>query len=254
MADAEPRRSSFYFWTSLYLLTCVVAGFGSTAVRGNYNDVEPFPLYLTLHGLALLAWYSWLVLQTWLVRSRNVALHRRTGIAGVVIAILVVVSTPPVFLNNPARLLARGLDWDSDLAAFPALGIEGTTVAEFTPMIVFGGIANLLSFSLLFLAAIRYRSRPDVHKRMVLFASFALFAPALARISRWPGLGGEGSPFIPIALFATLLAPLLHDRISRGRVHPASWIALGVVLVVQFTAFGFAQSATARALVRELAG
>jgi len=248
------RRSGYFFWMAVVMWACVVVGFGSSLALGNYNDVTPLPTYLIVHGVALLAWFSWLVLQTSLVRTNNIALHRKTGLAGIAIALLVIATTPKVFLSAPARLMSRGLTFESDLSQFPPLGIEGTKVGEFVPTVLFASTGNLFLFTLLFGAALWFRANAEVHKRMMLFASIAIFAPALARLARLPGVGGEDSPVLPIVLLAFIVSPLVHDKLARGKVHKASWAGMALILVVQGSLVGFASSEAGRALARSIIG
>ncbi|MFN2101163.1 hypothetical protein [Altererythrobacter sp. MF3-039] len=254
VSQRERVRSRFFFWMSLTMLVCTVIGFGSALAMGNYNDVEvPLPSHLVVHGIVLLAWFSWLVLQTSLVRAENTAMHRKTGVAGVFIGLLVIATTPQVFLKNPERVLARGLDWTSDMSEFPALGMSGITFEEFSPVVIFSGIANLVSFGLLLGGALWWRSSPAIHKRLMLLASIAIFAPALARISRLPGLGGEGGVFTPIALFILLIIPLVYDRVAEGKFHKVNLFGIGVIIVVQASLLAFAGSDMAKAFARSLA-
>jgi hypothetical protein len=71
-----------------------------------------------------------------------------------------------------------------------------------------------------------FRRRADVHKRMMLMATIAILT---APIARWPGVLSAG----PLAFFVLtdlfVVACLVHDRRSRGRVHPASWWGLAIL-------------------------
>jgi hypothetical protein len=258
MADnsegAARARSGFYFWISVFMLACTLVGFGSSLLTGKFNDVEsPLPSYIMLHGIVLTAWFGWLVLQTSLVRANNLAVHRRTGIVGIIIGLLVIVTTPQVFLRTPQRLMSRGLEWGSDMSEFPALGVEGRTFEQFSPMVIFGGVANIVNFALLLGAAIWWRSSSETHKRMMVLASIAIFPPALARISRWPGLGGEDGAFLPIAILAMLVTPLVHDKVTDGRFHKATLKGVALIIVMQLSLQMFAQSDAARTFVHSLA-
>jgi hypothetical protein len=63
-------------------------------------------------------------------------------------------------------------------------------------------------------------------------ASIAIVGPALARISRWPVFGGEDGPFIPAMLVALLLAVIAYDLVTGRRLHKATWIGCGVIVLV----------------------
>lgn len=235
------------------MLAVVMAGFGWSLGTGNYNDVvTPLPGYILLHAAVLLAWFVWLVLQTSLVRGNNVALHRKTGIAGIFIGLLVILTAPKVFLSNPQRIFARGMDWTSDMSQFAALGVEGRAYEDFAPMVIFGSISNIINFAILLGAALWWRKTPAIHKRLMLLASIAIFAPALARIARWPGLGGEDGLFLPIAILAVLVTPLLHDKLAEGRFHKATLAGVALIITTQIGAQVFARTEAAHAFVRSL--
>ena len=80
------------------MLTLVVVGFARTFyARPFFGAIdEPtrsaeLPRHLMLHGLVMTSWFALVVTQTLLIAKRNVALHRRLGIAGAALAVLVVV-------------------------------------------------------------------------------------------------------------------------------------------------------------------
>jgi hypothetical protein len=76
--------------------------------------------------------------------------------------------------------------------------------------------------------AVVYRGRPDAHKRLMLLASISFMGPAVARISRWPLLGGEQGPFTPAVLLGLLAAVVVYDLITLRRVHPATLFGVGL--------------------------
>ena len=78
------------------------------------------------------------------------------------------------------------------------------------------------------------RNRGDVHKRLMMLASLSILAPAIARISRWPGLGGDRGLLVPIVVLLLLSAMVGYDVYYRRRVHWASlagggFVVLGIV-------------------------
>lgn len=82
--------------------------------------------------------------------------------------------------------------------------------------------------------AVVMRNRSDVHKRFMMLASLSIVAPAIARISRWPGLGGDLGPFVPIVMLLLLSAMVGFDLYSRRRMHWATlagggFLVLGIV-------------------------
>jgi hypothetical protein len=89
-------------------------------------------------------------------------------------------------------------------------------------------------------AALWWRRRTDIHKRLVLIATLEL---VIAAVARWPGVLPHG----PVAFFGItdlfLAALVVYDWRTRGRIHPATlWGGLFLVvwqplrLAIGFTA------------------
>jgi hypothetical protein len=105
-------------------------------------------------------------------------------------------------------------------------------------------VTSLSGFVILFVAAIANLNRPDWHKRFMLVGTISLLNAAVARVFFVMATGGgpgarpglTGSPPIPVTVAAGLVSDLLivagivYDWRTRGRVHPAYLIG-GVVLV-----------------------
>jgi hypothetical protein len=91
-------------------------------------------------------------------------------------------------------------------------------------------------FALLVAGAVWYRRRPEVHKRLMLLAILGplMGAPIAHLVGHWDALRPWAGPIFPIAN-AVLLAVLpIHDRLTRGRIHPVSlWGA--ILIFVLFT-------------------
>lgn len=67
----------------------------------------------------------------------------------------------------------------------------------------------------------------------MLFATLgALMPAALAHIiGHWSMLRAIKAPIIVLPLAALLFAPAIHDRLSRGRIHPVSlWVAVAMLV------------------------
>ena len=185
-----------------------------------------------MHGAVLTAWYVWLVVQTSMVRAGRIATHRRLGVIGAVIGAAVVIAGPMASLGVPGRVTAAGLDWNLDVSvAIPYVGVEGVTLIAFVANVVWNNLVSIVLFAGLLTAAILLRSNAQAHKRLIVIASMLNVLPAAARISRWPGLGGEDSPFIPGVLIGLLLSVLVYDMVTRRRPHKATLSGIGAIAV-----------------------
>lgn len=258
LVDPAPRArgkaagNSYFFWMPVLLLASVLFGFAPTFFLGPLFSAPPLPLYLVFHGVVLTAWFSWLVLQSWLVRSRNTALHRKTGWVGAGIAAVMVVAAPIADFYAVERLQALGLTFESDMSAVPGLGLSNIEMLPFVSNVIWGNLAMITVFQLLFWAAIIYRKKPEVHKRLILMASFAIMAPAVARISRIEFLGGEQGPLIPLMVILLPLTMVAHDLFKDRRVHGATWVGIAVIAAAAIGQMQIAGSEFGLSVIRSL--
>ena len=174
------------------------------------SGTASMPVLVALHGLVITAWFLLLFAQVWLAATRRVGVHRQLGIATVIVAALLVALALPTVLFSIPRF---------DHAQIPR---------EVTQQIVAGDLLALLWFSLFVTTAVCLRRRTDVHKRLMLLASIAIFAPALARVG---DMLGYPAPVIIGGTIALWLAIAIHDYLSRKRLHSAT-VCGGLLIVV----------------------
>ena len=211
------------------MVAAVFLGFSrSYYLKGMYGAPALPPLF-HVHGALFTLWMLLLVVQTGLVATRRVAVHRQLGVAGGVLALLMT-----------GAALAMTLDLARRASADPSgQGLAFVIVPFFT----------LIVFPVLVGAALFYRSRPDIHKRLMLIATLELVTAGVARI---PGAGSM--PLFFVLTDAGLLAMLAYDLGSRGRLHRATlWGGLFLIAtqVIRTTAGG---TAAWIAFARSLAG
>lgn len=141
-----------------------------------------------------------LVVQTSMIATGQVALHRRLGIAGIALAACMMVL-------GGAVAIAR--------AQQGILGPPGI------PSLVFLAIPlmTLIVFPTLFGAAIYFRRRADFHKRLILIGTVELITAAIARL---PVIVSIGPPAFFAAADCFIVALAVYDYRTRGRVHPAT--------------------------------
>ena len=204
---------------SVLLMLLVLVGFARTFfLRPYFGTVDllgtpELPVHLYLHGAVLTAWFSLFFVQACLVTIGRTDLHRRMGVAGVVVAVLVVVS---------------GL-W-TVIRAVPRLTLAHAPLDAFGPL-VFGNAAALVIFTVCVAVAIAKRRQSGVHKRLMLCASISIAAQASTRIGQLFGL----APFtlgVPTLLGLPLVL-VAYDLWSQRRIHGAT--SLGIVLIVLCT-------------------
>ena len=207
-------RYDHYFFTAmaLALLGAVFLGFAHTYyLAGLFH--APLPnLLIHIHGAVFSTWILLLITQTSLVAAGRVDLHRRLGIAGFLLACLMIILGILAATDSLARAQARP-------------GFDPLTFYIIP-------ITDIFSFSLLIFFAFRARSRPAAHKRLILIATTALMVAAIAR---WPYAPVLGKPYIA-ALFTNVFLLLLvfYDLWSTRKIHRATlWASLFLIFVQQ---------------------
>jgi hypothetical protein len=204
---AADRR--FFLTIAIAIALVVFAGFAPTYYLRGFFHAEPLPSVFQVHGLVFTAWVVLFVVQVGLVSARRTDIHRKLGVAGGVLAVLMLV----VGYRAAIAAAARG---------FSTPGLPPPLVFLAVPMF------DLVVFPCLVGAALVLRRNPAAHKRLMLLSMLAVITAAIARL---PGV----LPFGPPAFFGLtdlfLLAGIAYDKWTRGRVHPA-YIWGGLFLVV----------------------
>ena len=179
--------------------------FGPTATVTGTTTLSPLTYF---HGALFSAWVVLFIVQTSLIAARRVALHRRLGVAGAVLAALMVV----VGLSTAFAAAGRG-------AAPP--GIDSLT---FLVVPVF----DMLLFAAFVTAAVVRRRDKEAHKRLMLLGYLAIIPASTARL---PGL----LPYGPLLFFGLAYGLSFlgagYDYWSRGRVSRVYWWGIPILLL-----------------------
>jgi hypothetical protein len=177
----------------------VFVGFARTYYLKDVFAGPPLTPLQHLHGFVFTAWIVFFLVQTWLIASRRPDVHRRLGVAGGVLAALMVV----VGVAVSVVFVRRGIS------------PPGTPPAQVFLVVP---IVDMMVFSALVGLGLHFRRRLETHKRLMLLATISILPAAIAR---WPGVLGTG-PLVFFGLNDLFIAACwLYDFRSRGRVHPA---------------------------------
>jgi len=200
----------FFSGMALLLLATVFVGFAPTYYLAGVFHAPLPSLIIHLHGAAFSCWILLLITQTSLVSAGRVDIHRRLGIAGFLLACLMVVLGVMAATDT---LMRNGGPPGRDPRAF--------YIVPITDMIVF---ATLIFF------AFRARSRPAEHKRLILIATIGL---SIAAIARWP-LVHRNPGEAALLSYVFLILIVLYDLWSTHKVQRATiWAGALLVLVQQ---------------------
>lgn len=203
------RERWFYIGMSLAVLATAFAGFApSYYLRPFYTSAALMPL-LHLHGVVFSAWLVLFITQTLLVAAHRVHIHRRLGIAGGVLASLMVVV-------GVVTALVRA---KQGAAPLPDISPLAFLVVPLGDMFV---------FAILIAAGFYFRRRPDVHKRLMLLATISILAAAIARLPFAIMQAGPPAFFGFTDVF--VLVCVVYDLVTLRKVHRATWMA-GLLIV-----------------------
>jgi hypothetical protein len=199
---------SFYLWMSLLIAGVVVYGFSHTVGGRLIRPPSRPPLILYFHAVLFTGWLLFFIVQSALVRTRNVKVHRKLGWFGLAMG----VAMPFVGITTAivmTRLRIR--QGSTDAAAF---------------MIV--PFFDMVEFTVPFALAFYWRTRPESHRRLMLIASCALTAAAFGRLP---------SPLMDHWFYggvdALILLAVVRDVIVTKRVHPAYLYGLPLMMLGQ---------------------
>jgi hypothetical protein len=221
VATSPPSRRAdhrYYAWAGAAAFAIVFAGFARTYYLRFLFGASSLPWLLHLHGALMTSWFALFFIQTYLVTSHRIRLHRRLGVFGAVLAGLMVVVGATVALGRAARQ------------------IHHRHVGGPPPLMAMGFFLTvLLVFALLVGAALLLRRRSDYHKRLMLLSCVSLVGPALTRIpfTQVPAFAflRSGGLFGLFSLDILLVyACIAWDTWRHRRLHPA--FAGGALLMI----------------------
>lgn len=222
-ATANPRlrlklRSDNLFFGSMALvaLMAVLIGFARTYfLAGLFR--APLPnLLVHIHGAAFTLWILLFITQVSLVTARRVDLHRRLGLLGFTLSVVMIVLGTLTASDRLARHVAHpDAETVADVRAFYAIPL-----------------ADMVMFSTFIYLGYRKRMQPAVHKRLMWFATLSLLD---AGFDRWPIFDSYSLPVVNLICFTPLLLLLMgYDWWSTGKLQRVTlWSTIFMVVVQQ---------------------
>jgi hypothetical protein len=220
------RRYDRYFFAAITvaLLITAFAGFARTYYLAGLTSAKlPAPI-VHVHAVLQTAWMLLLLVQMLLVSGKRVSLHRKLGIAGFLLAGVMV----PVAVMVVANELHR----------FASLGGAALSFS----LVPFWEVSN---FAVLAGSAFALRKHPAAHKRLIILATVAMMPAAVSRIPvplirQWT----------PWEVLAFVIAIAAYDIWSMRRIHAATLAGAGLIGVFLLGAFPIGHTAAWHVVAR----
>jgi hypothetical protein len=218
-ALSTPRKLAVERWSfvgfAVAMIAVSIAGFAPSLAHPALRRA-PLSLLAGVHGLVFLAWQILFLAQSLLVATGRIRVHRRLGVVG---AFLYVVMVPLGFAVAIA-MGRRGFDLSGDLRVLPHassgfIDPSAGVLFPLTDMAMFGVLAG---------AALCFVRRPEIHKRLMLFANIILLPAPLAHvIGHNPWSAGLPAAIIMVPIGFFLGGAILRDFLVARRVHALTW-------------------------------
>ena len=211
-ASAQSTRNGFYSLMAFVLALFIVVGFSRSYYLRFLYDLPPLSALLHVHGFAFTAWLVLFVTQTRLIAAHRIDLHMKLGIAGVLLAaVIVVIDVAAVFGS----------------AATPRVHGGGFTSPQFAIV----GFVSIAQFATLIALGVALRRRANLHKRFMLLAMISAIGPATGRLIGLAGVGKYGLLIYMSVITVFVACCLVYDWRRNRVVHPVFAVG-GLVLVL----------------------
>jgi hypothetical protein len=211
-------RSRTFILSALILAAIMFIGFAKNYYLRAWIGTRPITFMVHLHGLIMTAWVFLFLTQTLLIANGRVDLHRKLGIAGGILASIVVA----LGCYTIAASILRQLP-DANMQRFTHL------------FLAFDGL-SLLLFGGLVVTAMGVRLRPQIHKRLMLMAMVSLLPPAFGRfVAYFISVGVQGTVLMLMCITVGLCVVI--DIMRRRRPHPALLWSGALVVAVNIVTY-----------------
>lgn len=172
-----------------------------------------------MHGWSFFLWYLLFPLQAVLIAKGKYARHRTLGLISVALVILMTATGVLVLTVRVEEALRNG---------GPQIWLL------YGPLI----LSNLILFVGFYAAGIHMamRNRLQAHKRLIIVASAVGLGAGFARLIMFmTGLHPLSIPAGTLGCGLFIIIGMSYDRLTRRAVHPAYWIGICALLVVEIS-------------------
>lgn len=206
------RRADRIFFVGMAIAICaiVIVAFTFSLLKTNLAS-QVASTWVKIHVLTFSGWILLFFTQTVLVAAHRTDLHRRLGVAGAILAGLMIAIT--IEISIEAMRQGRAVLTMPALEAFVFYTVPHVDIILFTVLVI---------------AALAFRGKPEVHKRLMLLTTIALLDAVADRL---PIIWRFGRMAHFLVQDGLVLAGIIYDLKSRGRVNPA-YIWGGLLILI----------------------
>ena len=200
-----------YVIMSLLVAAVMIIGFGNEFGARTPRAPGAHPAIVYLHAIVSSGLVVLFVAQSALARARCMRLHRYLGVLGIA-------------LGGAMPVLAM------------ATALSRTALSRNAPVLSFlvFQINDIVSFSIAFGLAVWWRSKPEIHRRLMLLAFCYLTSAAFGRFPAW--LLPETFLWFYLGVDGLILVGVAFDLLVLKRLHPVYAFALPATLAAQVAA------------------
>ncbi|GGD93742.1 hypothetical protein [Planktosalinus lacus] len=191
-------RTYYFQIASILLLVLSIIAFSDNLITDVGQESNSDPKFI-IHGLLMFAWFILFVIQANFIRKRNYIAHMKWGVAGFVIAILVVLST--------VYIISEAYD-----GGWSALKYFEKAILLFIP-----------SFAVLILLGYLNRKKGNRHKRFIYMGTLLILEPILDRVATNLHIGNNVL-FVILVWNGLFISLFVYDLLTIKKIHKISWM------------------------------
>ena len=231
--SGTPRAHAIDRWIFVFMagwfIAIVLAGFIPDSLMKieavQTGQRPPFPLVLHMHAVLMGSFLVLLFAQTWLMATGKRELHMRLGIAGMVLAVALVI-VGFVLVGTNYQML-----WGAVQSSTGAMRDDHLFTLRIWENIMLLQIRIGVLFALFLAIGLRARGgNAGLHKRMMILATVMALPAGIDRIP-WLPHTMPGSPLsVDLYTLAAISPMFVWDVVRNRRVHEAYWIWAAVCL------------------------
>jgi hypothetical protein len=222
---AGERR--FFGGLTVVLALLVFAGFARTYYLHNLFQLPAPSLLLVVHGALMSAWILLLAVQSALISARRVHWHQMLGVAGSLLAALIIPLGCSVTIGIAQREVRAHSSFVS--SQLNVLGLE---------------LTQLLLFSCFIGLALWYRKRAPIHKRLMIVATLCIVPNAIVRLSLLTNIDFLSKNISILSIWALFVVGVIAtDSLRRRRINPAFGWSASIAIAALYIAWYISRTA-----------